>query len=112
MTDLIDVLRHTGGEHGLRYYFERQLHHFVANIDRLSFKTYPTGNSLLAHLGHPIGHHGHARAVKDRLDDAPMTLPDLPRTGRQAIAQDQRDADWPSRIVNFHKSVRLLDQNF
>src|SRR6185437_3659354 len=78
----------------------------------LSFKIYPTGNPLLAHLSHPIGHRGHARAVKDRLDDAPMTLPDLPRTGRRAIAQDQRDADWPSRIVNFHKSVRLLDQNF
>ncbi len=77
MADLTDVLRHAGGEHGLRDDFEGQLHHFSGDVDRTSRVVFPRSNPLLAHLGHPIGHRGHPRAVKDRLDDATMTLPDL-----------------------------------
>src|SRR6185437_9114338 len=77
MTDLTDVLRHAGGEHGLRDHFEGQLHHFRGDIDRLPFVVYPTGNPLFAHLGHPIGHRGYPRSVKNRLDNPPMPLPDL-----------------------------------
>ena len=75
--NVLDVLRHAGGEHGLRDHFERQLHHFGSDIDRLSFEAFPTGHSLLAYLGHPIGHRGHARAMKNRLNDASMTFPNF-----------------------------------
>ena len=44
--------------------------------------------SVLAHLGHAIGHRRHPGAVKDRLDDSSMAFPDLTGTGHQAITQD------------------------
>ena len=88
MTDSIGVLGHAGGEHRLRNDFESQLHHFCSNVDCVSFLVFPRSQSLLTDLGHAIGHRGHPRAVKDRLDDAAMPFPHFTRAGHQAIAQD------------------------
>lgn len=112
MADLTDMLCHADREHGLRDHFEGQLHHFSGDVYRTSRVIFPCGNSLLPDLGYAIGHRGHPGAVKDRLDDAAMALPDLIRTGHQSIAKHQREAGWPLRIVDLHETIGLLDENF
>jgi hypothetical protein len=58
------------------------------DIDRPSGMVRPADEPLFADLRHPIHHRPHPMPMKDWLDNAPVPLPHLPRTGHQPITED------------------------